>query len=113
MKKRIGSKLYDTEKGVPVLPEKNLFKQANKRTFYLFDGKQITPLTFDEAADMIRGAGDPDLEKYLEVKATARGCVSIGVVTADRFHKLEQYARREGRSMKSIIESFIDSLPEE
>lgn len=112
MKKRIGSKLYDTEKGVPVLPEKNLYKQANKRTFYLYDGKQITPLTFEEAADMIRGAGDPDLEKYLEVKVTARGCVSVGVVTTDHYHKLEQYARREGRSMKSIIESFIDSLPE-
>lgn len=112
MKKRIGSKLYDTEKGILILPEKNLFKQANKRTFYLFDGKQITPLTFDEAADMIRGAGDPDLEKYLEIKPSNRGCATLAV-TIDRYYKLENIAKSCGVSMKSIIESFIDSLPEE
>ena len=42
MKKRIGSKFYDTERGVPVLPEQNLYKQPSKKTFYLFDGEKIT-----------------------------------------------------------------------
>ena len=111
MKKRIGTKLYDTDNGVPVIPEKHLFKQANKRTFYLFDGEKIEPLTLNQAAEIIRGEGNPALEKYLDVRPTARGCVSLGV-TSDRYHKLERYAKANGRSMKSVIEELIDSLPD-
>lgn len=117
MKKRIGSKLYDTDNGILILkdaaPGQSLYKQPNKRTFYLFGGETISPLTFDEAAEIIRGVGDPDLVHFLEVKTSDRGCISIGSVTADRYHKLERIARARGVSMKSIIESFIDSLPEE
>lgn len=111
MKKRIGSKIYDTEKGIPVLPEKGLFKQPKNRTFYLFDGKQITPISFDEAAEMIRGAGDAEAEKLLGVKTDPRGCVRLAV-TLDRYYKLERYAAAHNVSMKSIIEAYIDSLPE-
>lgn len=112
MKKRIGSKLYDTEKGIPVLPEKNLYKQPAKRTFYLFDGEKITPVSYEDAAEMIRGAGNDDLLKYLEVKPSNRGCVTLSV-TVDRYQKLGRYAHAKGISMKSIIEKFIDDLPEE
>jgi hypothetical protein len=111
MKKRIGSKIYDTEKGIPVLPEKGLYKQPKKRTFYLFDGKQITPISFDEAAEMIKGAGDPNAEAFLEVKSSDRGCVSC-TITVEHYNKLQKYALSRGRSMKSIIEAYIDSLPE-
>jgi hypothetical protein len=111
MKKRIGSKIYDTEKGIPVLPEKGLYKQPKNRTFYLFDGKQITPISFDYAAKMIREAGDPALLEMLEVKPSNRGCVTLAV-TIDRYYKLERYAKAHNVSMKSIIEAYIDSLPE-
>lgn len=116
MKKRIGSKLYDTDNGIKVLqdPEtgKDLYKQQNKRTFYLFDGEQITPLTFDQAEEMIKAAGSPDLLQHLEIKADARGCTKIGV-TVDHYNKIQAYAARRGLSIKNLIESYIDSLPED
>ena len=113
MKKRIGTKLYDTDAGIPVIPEKHLYKQPNKRTFYLFDGEKIEPLTLEQAAEMIRGEGDPDLEsKWLGVKSDARGCTKIGI-TVDRYNKLSAYSRRTGQSMKSLVEAWIDSLPAE
>lgn len=109
MKKRIGTKIYDTEKGIPVLPELGLYKQPNKRTFYLFDGEKITPVSYDEAKNMVRGAGRDDLLEYFRVKPSNRGCITL-TITVDRYYKLEQYARSRNVSMKSIIETYIDSL---
>ena len=111
MKKRIGSKLYDTDKGILVLPDQHLYKQPNKRTFYIFDGATITPIEFDQAAEMIRQAGDPDLLQYIDVKSDIRGCTKLGV-SIGHYRKLSEYSRRTGVSMKSLIEGFIDSLPE-
>ena len=70
MKKRIGTKLYDTDKGIPVLPEMGLYKQPLKRSFYLFDGEKITPVEYAEAEQMIKASGNADLMQYLE----ANGC---------------------------------------
>lgn len=109
MKKRIGTKLYDTEKGIPVIPEAGLYKQPNKKTFYLFDGEKITPINYAEAETMIRGAGNPELLKFFENKPSNRGCVTV-TITLEKYKKLEQFARAENKSMKSIIEDFIDSL---
>ena len=111
MKKRIGTKLYDTDNGIPVLPEKNLYKQPNKRTFYTFDGETITPVDFDKAAEMIRETGDPDLLQYIQVKFDDRDCARVGV-SREHYMRLSEYSRRTGVSMKSLVESFIDSLPE-
>ena len=116
MKKRIGSKLYDTDNGVLVVPDvtpgKHLYKQPKNRTFYFFDGVTIQPVTFDEAADIIRGAGDPDLLRFLEVKPSPRGCVSLSVVSPERFYKLERIAKARGVSIKSRVEAWIDGLPD-
>lgn len=113
MKKRIGSKLYDTDNGILVMPDvtpgNSLYKQPKNRTFYFFDGEKITPVEFSEAAELIRGAGDPDLLKMLEIKPSNRGCATLSV-TVDRYYKLERVAKARGVSMKSIIENFIDSL---
>ena len=109
MKKRIGTKIYYTEKGIPVIPEAGLYKQPNKRTFYLFDGETITPLEYDQAAEMIRGTGNPELLSILTRKADVKGdtCIKITVKHAD---KLAEYSRRVGISQKKIIENYIDSL---
>ena len=109
MKKRIGTKLYDTDTAICVLPEKNLYKQAKNRTFFTFDGAVITPLTFEAAAEIIRETGNPDLVSYLQVKPSNRGCATLAV-TVDRYYKLERYAKSRGVSMKSVIEAFIDDL---
>lgn len=116
MKKRVGSKLYDTDNGILILQDigitgLSLYKQPKNRSFYLYDGDQITPLELDEAAELIRRAGDPDLLRYLEVKPSPKGCVTLAV-TLDRYNKLNRIAATRGVSMKSIIESYIDSLPE-
>ena len=117
MKKRIGSKLYDTDRGELILQNpitgQDLYKQPKKRSFYLFDGGTIEPLTFDQAAEIIHSKGDPELYRYLEVKPSPRGCVSVASVSLDHFRKLERYAKSNGVSMKSVIESLIDTLPEE
>lgn len=109
MKKRIGTKIYDTEKGICVLPEKNLYKQPKNKTFYFYDGEIITPVDYDTAADMIRGASNPELLSILTRKADVKGdtCIKITVKHAD---KLAEYSRRVGISQKKIIENFIDSL---
>lgn len=109
MKKRIGSKFYDTERGIPVLPEQNLYKQPSKKTFYLFDGEKITPVSNDEAYNMVRGAGKNELLSMFENKANNRGCVTV-TITLDRYYKLQQYARENNTSVKSVIEMFVDSL---
>lgn len=109
MKKRIGTKIYDTGKGIPVLPELGLYKQPNKRTFYLFDGEKITPISYDEAENMVRGAGRDDLLEIFGTIGDNRGCTRI-TVKKDSYNKLFEYSRITGRSMKSIIENYIDSL---
>ena len=34
MKKRIGTKLYDTDTAIAVIPEKNLYRTQKKQTFF-------------------------------------------------------------------------------
>ena len=110
MKKRIGTKIYDTEKGISVLPELGLYKQPKNRTFYLFDGEKITPISYDEAENMVRGAGREDLLSNLfHRKADYRGCSNVQI-SIEHTEKLSAYSRKVGKSMKSIIEAYIDSL---
>lgn len=111
MKKRIGTKLYDTEKGIPVIPEIGLYKQPQKKTFYLFDGENITPLSFEETENVIRGAGRDDLLSMLKRSHDAKGVTNLRI-KAESVDKLAAYSRKTGQSMKSIIEAYIDSLPE-
>ena len=109
MKKRIGTKLYDTDTAIRIIPEQNLYKQAKNRTFFLFDGEKITPIDYEQAAEIITNTGDPNLKKYLYVKPSNRGCATLAV-TIDRYYKLEKYAKEHGVSMKKVIEDFIDTL---
>ena len=109
MKKRIGTKTYNTEKSECILPAANLYKQPLKRSFFTFDGETITPLTFDQAAEILRGAGDPALLSYLEVKEDNRGRVRVAV-DAEHYRRLSEYSRKTGISCSKLVESFIDSL---
>ena len=111
MKKRIGSKLYDTDKAECILPEANLYKQPKNRTFFTFDGTIITPITFEQAEEIIRGAGSDLYNKIFPHKADAKGMGRIAV-DIEYIEKLAAYSRRVGIPQKKIIEEFIDSLPE-
>lgn len=109
MKKRIGTKLYDTEKAIPVLPEQGLYRQQKNRTFFFFDGETITPIEFDEAKAIIEEAGDPELLQFLQVKPNNRGCAGL-MVSIDKYNKLSAYAAYVGKPLKAIVEEYIDSL---
>lgn len=109
MKKRIGTKIYDTDKGIPVIPEIGLYKQPLKKTFYLFDGGTITPLSFEETQNVMKGAGRDDLLSMLKRSHDAKGVTNLRI-KAESVDKLAAYSRAVGRSMKSIIEDYIDSL---
>ena len=111
MKKRIGSKLYDTDAAICVLPEQNLYRQRHKTTFFLFDGVQITPVDTDQAAEMIREYGSPADTAFLVSRnpdVQGRAAVSI---SADAANRLVEYCRQHGVSQKKIIEDFIYNLP--
>lgn len=106
MKKRIGTKLYDTDTAICVLPEKNLYRTQRNQTYFLFDGEQITPVEYDQAAEMITAAGKSDILKR-QADYKGRSPVSVSVEMANR---LAAYCRRHGVSQVSVIEAFIDDL---
>ena len=108
MKKRIGSKLYDTDTALCILPEKGLYRTRKNQTYFLYDEKTITPISYDEAAAMIQAAGGGDhlLRHRPDVKGRSK--VNISADAADR---LAAYCRRHGVSQKKVIEDFINSLP--
>ena len=110
MKKRIGSKLYDTDTALCILPDRGLYRTQRNQTYFLFDGEKITPVEYDDAAEMIReaGGGDHLLVHRPDVKGNSR--VNISAAAADR---LAAYCRAHGVTQKKVIEDFIDSLPTE
>ena len=110
MKKRIGSKLYDTDTAICVIPEKGLYRAQKKQTYFLFDGEKITPIEYEEAAKMITAMWGGDMLKH---KAYGRGKNSSIHVSADLVDRLAVYCRRNGVSQKKVIEDFIRSLPAE
>lgn len=110
MKKRIGSKLYDTETAVCILPAYNLYRTQRKKTFFLFDGADITPVSYEDAEKMIMTFGSAEDQKSLYHVPTKKGNCMIGVdpAAADR---LSAYCRKNNVTQKSVLESFINSLP--
>lgn len=107
MKKRIGTKLYDTETAICVLPDQHLYRTQKKQTYFLYDGETITPVTYEDAVKMLTdGGADDSLTGH---KASHKGMTVINVSpsAADR---LAAYSRKTGIPMKKIIEDYINSL---
>ena len=109
MKKRIGTKLYDTETAICIDAEKGLYRTQRKQTYFMFDGKQITPIEYAEAVEMVTAMGGDHLLKH---KPYGRGNNASIAVTASYVDRLAEYCRTHGISQKKLIEKFIDSLPE-
>ena len=112
MKKRIGSILYDTEKSFLVL-EPDLYRKKNSFLFFRFDGESIIPISINKAESIIKESGNTEAIRYLEYSdkdSRNIGSVSIGI---DRLRRLSAYCRRHKTSQKKVIESLIDTLPDD
>jgi len=107
MKKRIGTKLYDTETAVCLLPGRGLYKQGGRQTYFIYDGQEIKPIEYNEAEKILIAAGMTEITKH---SADHKGRAKIGIspAAADR---LAAYCRINNITQKAVIESFINSLP--
>ena len=110
MKKRIGTKLYDTETAIYVIPEKNLMRAQKNQTYFYFDGKEIIPVEYETARRLIIDSGKPELLELLSHKTNKSGQVAI-MVSASSADHLSAYCRENGVTQKKVIEDFIATLP--
>ena len=110
MKKRIGTKYYNTETAICVLPEIGLYRTQKKQTYFFFDGKEITPISYDEAVKIITEHGGADNIRFNHTP-TDKGRATISI-PAQYVDKLAAYCRRNNVSQVKVITDFIDSLGE-
>lgn len=106
MKKRIGTKLYDTDKAELILPSAGLYKQSNKQTYFYYDGMTITPVKYDDALNLLQAAGIGDLAKH-SADCNSRAKIGISPEAADH---LSSYCRAHNVTQKKIIEDYIYTL---
>ncbi len=112
MKKRIGSKLYDTDTAILIIPEQNLYRTQKNQTYFLFDGNIITPLDFEEAENIIKKYGSADLINMLKRKPNKKGQISV-MISPSSADRLSAYCRRHKTSQKKVVEELIDTLPDD
>lgn len=107
MKKRIGSRLYNTDTAECIAESIGLYRQRNRQTYFIYDGQEIKPIEYNEAEKLLLEIGIKDTTTH---KAGKNGQTKIGVspAAADR---LAAYCRINNITQKAVIESFINSLP--
>ena len=110
MKKRIGTKLYDTDKGILILPEQNLYRQPLGRSYYYFDGNKITPIPFEDAEKIIIESCNENAISSLHRKPNYKGDSHIAISAASADH-LAAYCRENQVTQKKVIEDYIETLP--
>lgn len=106
MRKRIGTKIYDTTTAVCVIPELNLYKKLRSFDFFFFDGDTITPASYQEAEILLTQAQKTE---FLKRKSAKDGFTCIGI-SASSADKLAAYCRKNGLTQKEVLEGFIDTL---
>lgn len=110
MKKRIGTKLYDTDRATLILPAVGLYKQPARLSFFLFDGGEgIQPVTVEEARDLVERFGTADDMRHF-IRRGDRYGLSAVQISAEAADALEAYCERHGVTQKAVIEGFIASL---
>ena len=109
MKKRIGTKLYDTDTAVLLIPEINLYRTQRKQTYFYFDGIEINPIEHSEAERLLKQYG---LDSYLKHKSSTKGQSHIAVPAASA-DRLSAYCRRHNVTQTEVIKNYIDSLPDD
>lgn len=110
MRKRIGTKLYDTDRATLILPAVGLYKQPARLSFFLYDGGEgIRPVTVEEARGLVEQYGTADDMRHFTRRGDRHGLSAIQI-SAEAADALEAYCERHGATQKSVIEGFIKSL---
>lgn len=112
MKKRIGTKIYDTEKSTAVMEigQETLYKKRTSEEFFLYgEERGFTPL---EESAVIGLIGNERYKELTRKKGDEWGAATIAVNVSD-VERLKEYARNEGRSVKSLVEEWVDGLLEQ
>lgn len=112
MKKRIGTKIYDTEKSTAVMKigKETLYKKRTSEEFFLYgEERGFTPL---EESSVIGLIGNERYKELTRKKGDEWGAATIAVNVSD-VERLKEYARNEGRSVKSLVEEWVDGLLEQ
>lgn len=112
MKKRIGTKIYDTEKSTVVMSvgRETLYKKAKSKDFFLYgEERGFTPL---EESAVIGLIGNERYKELTRKKGDEWGIVMLSVLLED-VERLNSYAKNEGRSVKSLVEEWVDRLLEQ
>lgn len=105
MKKRIGTKLYNTDTAVCVLPDLNLYRQ-NIQTYFIFDEHEIKPIDYAEAESILKEHGLDNLAK----RKPARNGVTSLHVSPSAADRLAAYCRSHNVTQKKVLEEFIATL---
>ena len=114
MKKRIGTKLYNTETADCIIPNISLtaqrtiglYRQHNKQSYFVYDGEDIRAIDNIDAQAILSKYNITDT---VSRKPGKNGDTKIGVSTAAA-DKLAAYCRTHGVTQKKVIEDFINTL---
>lgn len=112
MRKRMGNRIFDTEKSTVVtsVGRETLYKKQTSGEFFLYgEERGFTPL---EESAVIELIGDERYKELNKRKGSKWGIVMLSVPLKD-VERLNSYARNEGRSVKSLVEEWVDRLLEQ
>lgn len=112
MRKRVGVRNYDTEKSTAVMEigKETLYKKRTSEEFFLYgEERGFTPL---EESAVIELVGDERYKELTRKKGDRWGAAKLRVPLED-VERLNSYAKNEGRSVKSLVEEWVDGLLEQ
>lgn len=105
MRKRISTKLYDTDTADIICHKEGVFlyqKRARERGLFIVDGDEITPITKDQAMEMFPGA---------EISPRSIGSSGYRIcVDKETYNKLLKTAQRRNTTMSNIVAMLVEDL---
>ena len=108
MKKRIGSRIYDTETSELISKtwsrEFYRKKTRGREWFMILNGKRIVPITEEQAKAHL---GEEVVERQREYPEDATIMLRVDIPT---HHKIEKLARKEKLSIIKYMRKLADSL---
>lgn len=108
MRKRIGTKIYDTETSELISKTRNREfyrkKTRDREWFMVLNGKRIVPITEEQAKAHL---GKDVVERQREYPEGATIMLRVDIPT---HHKIERLARKEKLSITKFMRKLADSL---